>query len=131
MNVVSIRRAEEDYRQGAAPPETEDEGAQLKRLYAIFLRRWRLMTAVGLIVFAAVMAFTLLSPRIYTASALIMVNPGREQVISQEQMIEDAAPSSAAVDSEIEVLRSLALAGRLVDDMNLIEDPEWNSALEP
>ena len=130
MNVVSIRRGEEELRE---PPHEfeEDQGAAIKNLWAMALRRWRLMVAAGLLVFAGVMTFTLLSPKIYTATALVMVNPGREQVIAQEQMIENAAPSSAAVDSEIEVLRSLQLSQRLVAEANLIEDPEWNGDLRP
>lgn len=132
MNVVSIRRSDEEAREPSFGIEPEENGGeQLKRLYAMLLRRWRLALGAGLIVFAAVVAYTLLSPRIYTASTLLMVNPGREQVISQEQMIENAAPSSAAVDSEIEVLRSTMLSARLAEEMNLIEDPEWNGALRP
>ncbi|MBL8544359.1 MAG: AAA family ATPase [Hyphomonadaceae bacterium] len=130
MNVVSIRRGEEDFFEPERPPE-EDQGAALRNLYAIFLRRWRLIAAAAIVVFAAVMTYTLLSPKVYTATALIMVNPGREQVIAQEQMIENSAPSSAAVDSEIEVLRSMLLSTRLAEAENLIEDPEWNSALRP
>ncbi len=130
MNVVSIRRGEEDLREPAHEFD-DDQGAAIKNLWAMMLRRWRLIAAAALVVFAGVMTFTLLSPKIYTATALVMVNPGREQVISQEQMIENAAPSSAAVDSEIEVLRSLQLSQRLVAAANLIEDPEWNSDLRP
>ncbi|MEZ5960620.1 MAG: AAA family ATPase [Hyphomonadaceae bacterium] len=128
MNVISIRRGSTEELREAAPMMEED-GAQLRRLYGLFLRRWRLIVAVGIAVFAAVMAYTLLSPRIYSATALVMVNPGREQILSQEQMMEDAAPSSAAVDSEIEVLRSEMMSLRLVQSMNLVEDPEWNGAL--
>ncbi len=130
MNVVSIRRGAEELREPEYPVE-EDQGAQLKNLYGVFLRRWRLIVATAFVVFAAVMAFTLLSPRIYSATALVMVNPGREQVLSQEQMIENSAPTSAAVDSEIEVLRSSMLRARLVEAMRLEEDPEWNGALRP
>lgn len=130
MNVVSIRRAEDELREPPAPVE-EDQGAQLKQLYALLLRRWRLILATAIIVFAAVMAYTMLSPRIYTATALVMVNPAREQVISAEQSIDgSSAVSSAAVDSEIEVLRSDDLRARLVQAMNLEEDPEWNSDLQ-
>lgn len=129
MNVVSIRRAEDELREPPAPVE-EDQGAQLKQLYALLLRRWRLILATALVVFAAVMAYSLLSPRIYTATALVMVNPGREQIVSQDQSIDgSSAVSSAAVDSEIEVLRSESLRARLVEDLRLEEDPEWNGAL--
>lgn len=130
MNVISIKRAEEELRQPPLPPQ-EDQGAQLKQLYALLLRRWRLILATALIVFAAIMAYTLLSPRIYTATALVMVNPAREQVISADQSIDSSgAVSSAAVDSEIEVLRSESLRARLVEEMRLAEDPEWNSDLQ-
>ena len=128
MNVISIRRAEDD--SDKRPPE-EDQGAQLKGLYAIALRRWRAIAAVAIVVFAGVIAFTLTSPKIYTATALVMVNPGQSQVLAQDQMVENAAPSSAAVDSEIEVLRSQLMAENLVASMRLDEDPEWNALLRP
>ncbi len=130
MNVVSIRRGVEEEREPDFLPE-QDPGAQLKNLYVVFLRRLPVVVAAGLVVFAAIMAFTLLSPRIYTATALVMVNPGRDQVLSQDQMVDNSAPTSAAVDSEIEILRANMLRARLVEDMRLEEDPEWNGALRP
>ena len=41
MNVVSIRRGEDELRQAQYAAEDEEQGAQLKRLYSVFLRRWR------------------------------------------------------------------------------------------
>lgn len=110
--------------------EAEDGGAgPLEQLYATLLRRWRIISAAAILVFVGVLATALLSPKIYTATALVMVSPAREQVIAQEQMIDSSAPNSAAVDSEIEVLRSPMLAARLVTALNLDQDPEWNSHL--
>ncbi|WP_228445787.1 GumC family protein [Terricaulis silvestris] len=129
--MISITRGAEDFREQSVGPE-EDQGAQIKRVYGVFMRRWRVMLAVAVVVYAAVVANTMLSPKIYTATALIMVNPAGQQVLSQDQTI-NTGPSyeDAAVESEIEVLTSIALSARLVEAMQLERDPEWNGALRP
>jgi capsular exopolysaccharide synthesis family protein len=60
---------------------------------------------------------------------MVMVNPAREQILQQGQMIDEVNPSSTLVDSEIEVLRSPTFARRLVNALRLDQDPEWNAAL--
>src|SRR5262245_57023027 len=133
MNVISIRRAEDELLgERDFAHEEANQGAQLKRLYGLLLRRWRVMLAVAIVLYAGVVAYTMLSPKVYTATALIMVNPAGQQVLSQEQSINNGSMyEDAAVESEIEVLTSYALSARLVREMHLDQDPEFNVALRP
>jgi len=129
MNVIAIRqRTEEPYR----PPEDDgDLGLiSLKWIFSFLMRRWMLIGAVATVVAIATFANFALQPERFTATALIMLQGGQERVLAPDQMVTgDPGASPPVIDSQIEVLRSSMLAGRLVDDLRLIEDPEWNTAL--
>lgn len=131
MNVIPIRqRAEEVYR----PPEENGELGliSLKWVFAFLLRRWMLIGAVAVAVAVACFAHFALQPSKYTATALIMLQGGtQDRPLAPEQMGSvEAAPNQQLADSQLEVLRSSMLTGRLVDDLRLMNDPEWNPALE-
>lgn len=129
MNVIPIRqRAEEVYR---PPGEGGELGLiSLKWIFSFLLRRWMLIGAVGFVVSVICFAHFALQPSQYTATALIMLPGGQDRVLAPEQMVQgDPPPNQQMVDFQLEVLRSAMLAGRLVDDLHLVDDPEWNVAL--
>lgn len=127
MNMIAVRR-EPGRRDHGDDSAASGDGAQmLRRLYTIALRRWRAVIVVTTAIFALVCVVGMLQPRTYTASALVMINPSKQQVLQQGQMIDADAPNSALVDSEIEVLRSPALARRVVLALELNKDAAWNS----
>jgi capsular exopolysaccharide synthesis family protein len=134
MNVVSIRRRDRAFDESLAIDE-EEQGSQLRNLYGVVLRRWRVMAAAGVVLFGLIAAHGFLTRPIYTGTALVMVSPGPQQVLAQGQMINDSSSggwdTSGVVDSEIEVLRSDLLASRLVTALHLDQDPEWNGDLRP
>jgi capsular exopolysaccharide synthesis family protein len=129
MNVIAIRQRTEDAYQ---PPEDGGELGviSLKWIFAFLVRRWILISAVAFVVAVLCFAFLALQPSRYTATALIMLQGGQDRVLAPDQMVAgDASTTPQAVDSQLEVLRSAMLAGRLVDDLRLVEDPEWNFML--
>jgi capsular exopolysaccharide synthesis family protein len=129
MNVIAIRQRTEDAYQ---PPEDGGELGviSLKWIFAFLVRRWILISAVAFVVAVLCFAFLALHPSRYTATALIMLQGGQDRVLAPDQMVAgDASTTPQAVDSQLEVLRSAMLAGRLVDDLRLVEDPEWNFML--
>ena len=65
----------------------------------------------------------------YTATSLVLIDPREQQVVDIEAVMSGLPPDSAAIDSEVEVLRSRTLAARVVDQLELVADPEFNSAL--
>lgn len=130
MNVIAIRKPTGEM--NLPPNEGGELGTiSLKWLLAFLVRRWMLIAATGAIVFVACfMAFLFQRPQ-YTSTALLMLNAGQEQVLSQEQSVlaGQAIPPTTLIDSQLEVLRSRMLATRLTDDLGLVNDPEWNSAI--
>ncbi len=131
MNVIAIRQPTGEMN---LPPEDGGELGtfSLKWIFAFLVRRWMLIAAVAAVVFAlAFTAFMMQRPQ-FTATAMLMINAGADRVLTPEQMVSggEGAPSAQVVDSQLEVLRSTMLTGRLVDTLGLINDPEWNGALE-
>jgi exopolysaccharide transport family protein len=130
MGVV-LMRGDAPLRDPNASPTTDDQAAQLRGIVQALARRRGLIASVGIIVFSVVLAGVMMSPKRYEANALIMVNPTREQVLSQEQTFDNSAPNSSVVDSEIELLRSQELMRQLVARLDLDQSPEWNASLRP
>jgi polysaccharide biosynthesis transport protein len=130
MGVIDTRTARDaSRRRPEADSDDEDQGAQIREIVSVLVRRRGLMATAFMMLFIGVAAAIMLSPPRYEASALVMVNPSREQVLAQEQMVDNAAPNSSVVDSEIEILRSQSVMRQLVDALELDESPEWNPSL--
>ena len=78
---------------------------------ATFRRRFRLFAAVAVVVFAAVVLFTLQQTPKYTATAQVMLDVRKEQVTDMSAVLSGLPADSAVVDTEVEVLKSRSLAG--------------------
>jgi polysaccharide biosynthesis transport protein len=132
MNVIAMRRPGGE---ASVPPEDDGElgTISLKWLFAFLVRRWILIAVTGAIVFIAAFTGLMIQKPQYTATALVMINAGQEVVLNPQQQLNGgpAAPPTQVVDSQLEVLRSRMLAGRLTDDLGLVNDPEWNAFLTP
>ncbi|MFT4252511.1 MAG: polysaccharide biosynthesis tyrosine autokinase [Caulobacter sp.] len=102
----------------------------LNVVIAIFRRRLRLFAAVALAVFVAVVLYTLQQTPLYSTSAQVMLDVRQEQVAPDMNAVLSGLPAdSAVVDTEVEVLRSRSLAGRVVQKLKLDQDPYFNSSL--
>lgn len=101
----------------------------LRRLYAAFRRRIRLFAAVALLVFLGAILVTLQATPKYTASASVMLDTRKEKVTDTDAVLSGLPSDSSSVDTEVEVLKSRQLAGRVVKALALDKDPEFNKAL--
>lgn len=134
VRVVSLRKGEDD---APWPPPShdgqqgEDQGEQLWNLIEVLRRRWLIILPAMAVVFALNYVGVALSPKLYTATALVMINPGREQVIDERQLVNRTYPTDVVVESEMEVISSPSVMRRAVEALRLEEDPEWNGALRP
>jgi capsular exopolysaccharide synthesis family protein len=111
------------------PVDERQEGA-LDRVWSALKRRFGLMAAVFIGVLAIGAGVTMMQTPQYSATALLMINLNPDQVVSEKQSLSSTRAPAAAVDSEIEVLKSPALAARLASELRLDKDPKWNSDLE-
>lgn len=94
-----------------------------KRFLVAIRRRARLLLAVVLAVLAATAAITALTPARYTATTRVLIDPRQPRIVDAQQVLAAIPTDMAAIDTQVEVLRSLGLAERLVDKLDLASDP--------
>ncbi|MDR3508845.1 MAG: polysaccharide biosynthesis tyrosine autokinase [Caulobacteraceae bacterium] len=96
-----------------------------------YRRQLPVFLAVMVVVAAIVIGLLITQPKAYTAtSSVLMVSSDKITVGAANQQAQqtDAAQSNS-VDTQVEVLKSPGLAAAVVDKLNLMNDPEFNSAL--
>jgi exopolysaccharide transport family protein len=89
-------------------------------------RNSRLLMGVSAVVLAAVVGFTLLSTPKYTATASVLLDTRKHNVTGIEDVLSGLPADTSMVDTQVEILKSRALAERVVSVLKLDEDPEFN-----
>lgn len=104
-------------------------------LGAVFATLWRgkwimALTTAAAILLGGIYTFAVVVP-LYTSSAVVMLETNQESVIDLQAVVGGLAGDTTEVNSELEVLRSRGLMGKVVDRLDLVSDPEFNEALRP
>lgn len=132
--IVPLRRGQdpspdlwtpEPVSQGGALSETEG-GEQVWNLVGVALRRWPIIAAVAVLVLTLSYGGAALSPRMYQATTSVLITPGREQVLTDQELVTQASGSEASIESEVQVMRSPSVMSRVVDALKLDESPAYN-----
>ncbi len=94
-----------------------------------FRRRQGLFLGVAAVVLALVAIVTFqLTPR-YTATVGLLLDPRQREVMDLGAVMSGLSSDSVTVDTQVELLRSRALAGRVAGVLDLYQDPEFNADL--
>lgn len=95
---------------------------------------WRRRALIGAVTGGALAACALvlfqLTP-LYTAQVLIRLNDRQSQVVAVPEVLAGLPAEAPTVQSEVEILRSRAMAEAVVADQGLTTDPEFNPLLAP
>ena len=106
--------------------ELERRGVDLTEMMtAIRRRRWSVGLITLLFGLVAWIYLDTVTP-LYPASAAVVLETEQEQVIDLESVVSGIPGDFIAINTETEILRSRKLLTRLVDDMDLTQDPEFN-----
>ncbi|MBL4810940.1 MAG: hypothetical protein JKX69_00955 [Rhodobacteraceae bacterium] len=102
-------------------------------LLAIFRTLWRGKILILFCVLLALVAgwyqaYRVATP-IYSSTAQMALLLRSEQLIDLDSVISGVSGDEYSMNTEMEVIRSRDLVGRLVDQLGLIDDPEFNSTL--
>lgn len=113
----------------AYPDGTSD--LDLEQVLRTLWRRRDVLLAgvVGSAALALLVVFQV--PPLYTATSLLMLDARAPLVMEAAEVVPALGVDSPMVHSEVEVLRSRALAEAVVDAEDLAADPEFNPALTP
>jgi uncharacterized protein involved in exopolysaccharide biosynthesis len=109
------------------PPKKENEARRWvsHALYVIFKHKF-LITKLFLVIGLPLLAIILSAPKEYVATARVLIQPGRALLLSPSN--EDAswqlAPTATAINTEIQIIKSLELLERLAKDVPPSEEVE-------
>jgi uncharacterized protein involved in exopolysaccharide biosynthesis len=97
----------------------------LREFVSRLRRRVRVIALTAAAIIAlAVLALAIISPR-YTASAILLADPRQQRVVTSEAVLAGIGSDAAAVESQVELIASRALAQRVVGNLGLGQDPEF------
>lgn len=126
--------------QDGAPRDIHDAGAEAaevavgnssllpdpRHLLLILWRRIWIFLIVVLAVLAAVVAYATLTPKRYSATASVLIEPRKGDPIQPRETAQaDQAPTSDFIDTQILVIDSPQTASAVVRSLKLTDDPEF------
>jgi capsular exopolysaccharide synthesis family protein len=109
----------------------EPERMHLRQLFGIILQRAKLGLGVAGIVFVLVLAAFAMKTPTYSALGSVVIDPKHQSLTDTKENPNYGPPDTSAVDTQVEVLRSSALAEAVVRRLKLWNDPEFNPAMKP
>ena len=104
-------------------------GFDPKIYVAMFVRRRRMFVIAAVTVFVLGILLTLTLPKVYTATADVLLDQRKENVVNVQQVMSDAPTDQFSTDTEVEVLKSRDLTEKVTAKLALDNDPFFNKAL--
>jgi polysaccharide biosynthesis transport protein len=135
MNQATTRPREATAQGGSAPGarawlSQRDPMDGVRRAIAAVRRRKWLFGLVFLAVLAVVLLFGFTRTKLYTATASMLVNERQLNVAEHgKDVLPDVSTAENAADTEVEILRSTAVAQGTVKALNLTENPAFAKGL--
>lgn len=119
-------------RRGAGKGSAEDhDSIDLIELFAVI---WRRKWMIALFVVLGTALATLLGTQIqkqYTATAALMIEPKNDQVVNLQQVVASITGDLPSIANQVRLIGARDQLERLMDDLHLFDDPEFNPALDP
>ncbi|MDO8421546.1 MAG: polysaccharide biosynthesis tyrosine autokinase [Parvibaculum sp.] len=94
-------------------------------------RRLQLIVMIAVVGTAIALAVILQLTPLYTAQSLVFIDRHGAQVVDFESVMSGISGDAASVESEVEIIQSRTVMRRVVDKLDLTQDPEFNSSLRP
>src|SRR5919109_21054 len=119
---------------GRGAEQGSDE-LDLRELWRAVVRRKFVLLATIIVITGATYAYISQQTPLYTAQTLIQLQTRDAPVIQAPGVVEDLVTDPASglragvMESEIQFLTSPGFLSHMVEQLNLVKDPEFNSAL--
>ena len=131
MKDVAMTVATPQGDQRAQPDRDDDEIDLMELARALWRGKWTIaMVSVAAVLLAGYYVFGVAVPK-YRSTVVMTLEVRSKQVVDIESVISGVSTEGAALNTEVEVLLSRRVLGKLVDNLNLVDDPEFNSNLRP
>ncbi len=116
----------------AAPPPAligpelpGDDGVDIRGLIDVLRRRWKIVLAPTLILGALALGYVMITPKLYTASTLLLLDPRDQRVLQNDVLPTGAGSDAALVESQVRLVTSDTVLGRVVEKLNLARVKEF------
>lgn len=104
-------------------------GLPIDRIFSAIRRRLRLIIAFVLSATALTVAVALSMPDVYQASAIVQIDPRQKSISNMSAVITQLNGDAATLESQVEVIRSRALALKVINLLDLRNDPELSKPM--
>ena len=112
--------------------ETDATVVDISQVLSSLRVGWKTIFLITLVMIATGVAYAyFIATPIYTAKSVVVLDTRKTQVVDLEGMMSGLTGESDELNTEVEVLRSRGLAEKVVDDLGLTADPEFNGTLRP
>src|SRR6056297_1788611 len=109
----------------------DDEIDLMELVRALWRGKWIILSSVLAGMFlAGYYVFGVAEPQ-YRSTAQLTLEMRSKPVVDIESVISGASTEQAALNTEVEIILSRRILGQVVDALDLEEDPEFNSKLQP
>jgi polysaccharide biosynthesis transport protein len=98
-------------------------------LSSLWRGKWLIIISAAIFSILAVLYVLRLDP-VYRASATVMFGIQKANVMEFEDLLAAQDIDADRLENEVQILRSTSLLTRVVEELNLDDDPEFNPALE-
>jgi capsular exopolysaccharide synthesis family protein len=105
------------------------EELNLRELWRAISRRKLILLATIAVITGAAFAYVQQQTPLFTAEALIHVQNRDAKVVEIDGVVEEMVADPATIESEIQLLTSRAFLRRNVEQLGLVNDPEFNPSL--
>jgi capsular exopolysaccharide synthesis family protein len=116
--------------QSLTSQQMDDDVIDLGALISTLWRgKWIVLLITALAVFLGGYYAYILATPLYRATAVVILEPNQEQIVDLQSVMGGFSGDTSEVNSEVEVLRARGLMGKVVDRLELVDDPEFNPGL--
>lgn len=109
--------------------DSGDEINLLGLLFTLWNGKWLIALCLALAVAGSVTYLKYVATPMFQATATVVLENRQEQVVDLQNVMSGLSGDQATVNTEVEVIRSRGLARKLVSELSLLEDPEFNRTL--
>lgn len=106
-----------------------DPGFNLVDFLCVLRIHWRIIVGTALTIFAITLAVLWLLTPLYSATAVVMLDQRKNNIEDVSAVLSGLPTDPASVQNQVEILTSRKLVGRVVDKLDLHDDPEFNPHL--
>lgn len=117
-----------DRHSGGSGRSTAAAPLDLGQVLVVLGRHWRLSRNVCFATVALVLSVLFILPPRYSSSAVVMLEPRKNNVTDQTSVLSDTPTDPASIQNQIQLLTSRDLAAQVVDKLGLANDPEFGGS---